>query len=74
MGGIHEVSIAKVTLGWLVVIGLLCHAFFILSNMKTERRRWALTFGHGKAAEVDTTIKEEDVEAGPRNFSRVRFH
>jgi hypothetical protein len=77
MGGIHEVSIAKITIGWLVVIGLVCHAFFIYQNMRVERRRWAVGSGHGSAEEVDGTLKMEEgeLESGHQGrWGRVRFH
>ena len=76
MGGIHEVSIAKITIGWLIVIGLVCHVVFVWRNMKTDRRRWALSQGHGQAEEVDVTVKMEEGElAGEQQqrTGRVRF-
>ena len=69
MGGIHEVSIAKITISWLVVIGLVCHAFFVWKNMRTERRRWALGLDHGKAEEADITVKMEE---GKLERERIR--
>ena len=69
MGGIHEVSIAKVTISWLIVVGLVCHAFFVWKNMRTERRRWALGMGHGNAEEADITVKMEE---GRLDRERIR--
>ena len=69
MGGIHEVSIAKITISWLVVIGLVCHAFFVWQNMSIERRRWALGADHGKAEEADITVKMEE---GKLERERIR--
>lgn len=38
MFGIHELSIAKVIVGWFIVTGLLVHAFCIVKNMRDIRR------------------------------------
>ena len=38
MFGIHELSIAKVIVGWFIVIGLLVHMFCIVKNMRDIRR------------------------------------
>ena len=75
MGGIHEVSIAKVTISWLVVVGLVCHTFFVWQNMRAERRRWASGESHGTAKEVDVTIQMEEgqLEEEKERRSRVRF-
>ncbi len=69
MGGIHEVSIAKITISWLIVIGLVCHTGFVWKNMRTERRRWALGQDHGTVEEVDVTVKMEE---GKLERERIR--
>ena len=76
MGGIHEVSIAKVTLSWLVVIGLVCHTFFVWRDMKTQRRRWAIGQDDSEIEQGDITVKMEegDLQRKRRWNSRVRFH
>lgn len=38
MFGIHELSIAKVIVGWFIVIGLLVHMFCLVKNMRDIRR------------------------------------
>ncbi len=75
MGGIHEVSIAKVTLGWLLVVGLITHTIFVWRNMKAQRRKWAVGEACTEAGDMEVTFKLEeiDVENGGRRSSRVRF-
>lgn len=75
MGGIHEVSLAKVILSWLVIFGSVAHAYVMFRNMKAERRRWAVHEDQEMAKEIDVVVEltEKDVEKGKSKSSRVRF-
>jgi hypothetical protein len=54
MFGIHELSIAKVVLGWIIVVGLFAHAYCIVKNMRDIRKYGGAGLGikHGSVRMV----------------------
>ena len=73
MYGIHELSIAKVAIAWVVVAGILWHTLCLLRSMRANRRAWKMEEGHGEAQEVVIKLEEGLVmEAQTEKLERKR--
>ena len=58
MYGIHELSIAKAVIAWVLVVGLIWHVICLFRGIEENRRRWAIgRNGHGSA---EIVLKVED--------------
>ncbi|KAK7903519.1 hypothetical protein LTR67_001539 [Exophiala xenobiotica] len=68
MYGIHEVSIAKAAVGWIVAVAYAVHTLVLVGGYKAQRRIWRLATGkgeieHGEAAEIVVGMDMKDVHS-----------
>ncbi|KIW52467.1 hypothetical protein PV05_08101 [Exophiala xenobiotica] len=68
MYGIHEVSIAKTAVGWIVAVAYAAHTLVLVGGYKSQRRIWRLANGkgeieHGEAAEIVVGIDMKDINS-----------
>jgi hypothetical protein len=68
MYGIHEVSIAKTAVGWIVAVAYAVHTLVLVGGYKAQRRIWRLANGkgeieHGEAAEIVVGIDMKHVNS-----------
>ncbi|EXJ77483.1 hypothetical protein A1O3_09709 [Capronia epimyces CBS 606.96] len=70
MYGIHEVSIVKAVLAWVIVLVYLCHIVLLGLALKAQRRMWRLTrsleIEHGEASEVVIRLEDEEGDGSGR--------
>ncbi|RVX73159.1 hypothetical protein B0A52_02286 [Exophiala mesophila] len=67
MYGIHEVSIAKAVVGWLVVLAYLWHVYLLCEAVKAQKRIWRIQghahadrdAEHGAATEIVVSVSDQ---------------
>jgi hypothetical protein len=63
MYGIHEVSIAKAVMAWLIAITYMAHVVLLGMGIKVQRRLWRIRGDgeaeHGEAQEIVVTVSEQ---------------
>lgn len=60
MYGIHELSIAKATIGWIVVLLYVLHAIYVGKAIQRSARTWRLSGVRFNEEDTDTIVKVDD--------------
>lgn len=70
MYGIHEVSVVKAVVGWIVVVVYLGHVVLLAMGLKAQRRIWRFggpgSVEHGEASEIVIRLEEGDIKGTTR--------